>query len=402
MTYFSHLECAESGEQFPGDSPFNNPSTDGDVLMARYDLDRVRSEVTPDDIANGPASLWRYAPMLPVSDPSQAVTLGEGWTPLLSVPTLGRELGCSNLYYKDEGRNPSGTFKDRGATVCVSRMRELGVETVVHSSSGNAGAAWALYSARAGIKCVNLLAHDVLPATLQQSLFAGADTYLLDGDWSEAGPMVSRAAERHGWFNISTLKEPYRMEGKKTMGYEICEQLGWELPDVIVYPTGGALGALAIFKAFEELKQLGWVKGNHTPRLVVVQYAGCAPIVKAFQENRNTVEPWENLDVPPGGLKSVSSPGGPAALRLLNETKGSAIAVETEEAMDAVATVARLEGLFPCPESATVVAGLKQGLESGDIGRDERVVLMATGSAMKSTPILSVPEAKRVVPGEDI
>jgi len=162
------------------------------------------------------------------------------------------------------------------------------------------------------------------------------------------------------------------------------------------------LGALAIFKAFEELKQLGWVKGNHTPRLVVVQYAGCAPIVKAFQENRNTVEPWENLDVPPGGLKSVSSPGGPAALRLLRETKGCAIAVETEEAMQAVATLARLEGLFPCPESATVVAGLKRGLESGDIGKDERVVLMATGSAMKSTPILSAPEAKRVAPGDDL
>lgn len=402
MSYFSHLETIEGGERFSGDKPVNNHSTDGDVLAARYDLERLGAEVTPDDISNGPSSLWRYAPMLPVADPSQVVTLGEGWTPLLPLPTFGQSLGCSNLFLKDEGRNPSGTFKDRGASVAVSRARELGVETVVHSSSGNAGAAWALYSARAGIKCVNLLAHDVLPATLQQSLYAGAETYLLNGEWHEAGPMVSRAAERHGWFNISTLKEPYRMEGKKTMGYEICEQFGWEFPDVVIYPTGGALGALAIFKAFEEIKQLGWIKGGRTPRLIVVQYAGCAPIVKAFKENKMTVEPWDNLDVPPGGLKSVSSPGGPAALRLLKETKGTAIAVETEEALEAVASLAKLEGLFPCPESATVAAGLKRGIDNGDIGKDERIVLMMTGTGMKSTPILSGPEAKVLGTGDDL
>lgn len=402
MSYFSHLESIQGGEKFSGDELINNRSEEGDVLAARYDLDRLRAEVTPEDIAQGNSSLWRYAPMLPVVDASQVVTLGEGWTPLLPLRSLGRVLGCSNLFLKDEGRNPSGTFKDRGATVAVSRMRELGVETVVHSSSGNAGAAWALYSARAGIKCVNLLSDDVLPATLQQSLYADADTYLLEGGWQEAGPKVSRAAERHGWFNISTLKEPYRMEGKKTMGYEICEQFGWEFPDVVIYPTGGALGALAIFKAFEELKQLGWVKGNRTPRLVVVQYTGCAPIVKAFHENKTTVEPWDNLDVPPGGLKSVSSPGGPAALRLLKESKGTAIAVDTEEALESVAFLARLEGVFPCPESATVVAGLKYGIDSGKIDKDERIVLMMTGTGIKSTPILPAFETKTVGPEDEL
>ena len=402
MSYFSHLECVVSGEQFSGGQALNNPSLDGDVLAARYDLDRLRAEISPNDISNGPSSLWRYAPMLPVVDPSHRVSLGEGWTPLLALPALGRELGCSNVFLKDEGRNPSGTFKDRGASVAVSRMRELGIKTVVHSSSGNAGAAWALYAARAGIDCVNLLAHDVLPATLQQCLYAGSDTYILEGGWHEAGPMVSRAAKRHGWFNISTLKEPYRMEGKKTMGYEICEQFGWELPDVVVYPTGGALGPLAIFKAFEELKQLGWVKGNHRPRLVVVQYAGCAPIVKAFRENKSTIEPWDSLDVPPGGLKSVSAPGGAAALRLLYETGGTAVAIETEEALEAVATLTRLEGIFPCPESATVVAGLKRAIDAGDVGGNERIVLMMTGTGMKSTPILPMPDAKTVLPEDGI
>ena len=240
MTYFSHFECREGGERFSGDAPLSGVCAPGDVLDACYDLERLGHDLSRDDIARGPASLWRYASLLPVAAADDAVTLGEGWTPLLPAPRLGKALGCADLFIKDEGRNPSGSFKDRGATVGATRLRELGVDTIVLNSSGNAGGSWALYAARAGLRCINLLPDDVLPAMLQQSVLAGAETVLLDGHWKEAGPMVKAAAERHGWFNNATLKEPYRLEGKKTMGYEICEQLGWQVPDVIVYPTGGA------------------------------------------------------------------------------------------------------------------------------------------------------------------
>ncbi|MCH8198363.1 MAG: pyridoxal-phosphate dependent enzyme, partial [Proteobacteria bacterium] len=235
MSYLSHLECASSGARFTADRLRNNCCGGGDILEARYDMERLRREVSREDIARGPGSLWRYAPLLPASHPEDAVTLGEGWTPLLPAPALSRQLGLRHLFIKDEGRNPSGTFKDRGASVAMTRLRELGAGTVIHNSSGNAGASWALYAARAQIACVNLLAEDVLEPSLQQSSLAGATTYVVHAPWRQSGAMVAAAAERHGWFNVGTLREPYRLEGKKTMGYEICEQLGWETPDVVVY-----------------------------------------------------------------------------------------------------------------------------------------------------------------------
>jgi threonine synthase len=402
MSYFTHLECAESGERFPGDRPQLNPSLSGDILEARYDLARLRREIRKDDIHRGPSSLWRYAPMLPVTDPLNAISLGEGWTPLIELKMLGRALGCEQLFLKDEGRNPSGTFKDRGASVAVSRLRELGVGTVVLNSSGNAGAAWALYTARAAIRCVNLLPADVLPASLQQSVLAGAETLLLDGPWQAAGGMVSEAANAHGWFNCNTLKEPYRLEGKKTMGYEICEQLGWELPDVVIYPTGGALGAIAIFKAFAELKQLGWVDPARTPRLIVTQYEGCAPIVKAFQEGRERAETWGEPHVLPGGLKSPAPPGDKAVLRILRATGGTAIAVSTQQALACVTELARAEGIFACPEAATVLAGLRIALARGEVKAMERIVLMNTGSGLKSIPNLGEPPRVMVGAGGDL
>lgn len=392
MSYLTHLQCAESGKRFAGDESRLNTCPSGDILEARYDLERLSREVSKDDIVGGPSSLWRYAPMLPVASPEKAVTLSEGWTPLLRLPTLGRLFGTPNLYLKDESRNPSGTFKDRGASVAISRLRELGVKTVALNSSGNAGASWALYAARAEMRCISLLPSDVLPASLQQCAMAGALTFLFDGPWHEAGRIIQDGAQRHGWFNSNTLKEPYRLEGKKTMGYEICEQLGWELPDVIVYPTGGALGAIALFKAFEELRTLGWVKGNRLPRLIVTQYEGCAPIVKAFKEGREQSELWENLDVLPGGLKSPRPPGDKAVLRILRQSGGTAVAVSTQQALENVDLVTREEGIFPCPEAATVLAGLVTGLAEGYIERHDRIVLMNTGSGLKSIPNLLEPE----------
>lgn len=402
MTYFTHLQCARGGQRFAGDRPQANACAPGDILEARYDLERVRRHVRREDITRGPTSLWRYAPLLPVADPPNAVSLGEGWTPLIHLSKLGKTLRCPRLYLKDESRNPSGTFKDRGASVAVSRLRELGVSTVALNSSGNAAAAWSLYASRAGMRCINLLPSDVLPSSLAQCVLAGAETFVLDGPWHEAGRMIEAAARTRGWFNCNTLKEPYRLEGKKTIGYELCEQLGWQLPDVIVFPTGGGLGATAVFKGFEELRDLGWVEQGHLPRLVVTQYEGCAPIVRAFQDGRERAQPWEEIKVLPGGLKAPAPPGDKAVLRLLRDTGGIAVAVSTEEALAAVSELARTEGIFTCPEAATTLVGLKRALVAGVFGREERIVVVSTGSGLKSVPNLPEVSPRRVTPGTDL
>lgn len=359
------------------------------ALRARYDLDRLRREVTRESIASGPANLWRYAPLLPVAHPDQAVSLNEGWTPLLQAPRLAHALGMKQLMVKDEGRNPSGTFKDRGATVAVSRYVELGVKTVAHNSSGNAGGSWSLYAARAGITCVNILPTDAQPASRQHCRASGQPTFLLE-NWHDGGRLVAEACDKNGWLNICTLREPYRLEGKKTMGLEIAEQLGWRMPDAIVYPMGGGLGAIAIFKAFEELIQLGWIKGK-LPRLYVTQYEGCAPLVKAWSEGRDEVTPWGKIDIPPGGLKSPNPPGGRAVLELIRKHGGGAVTASADEALAAVDEMTREEGLFPCPESATTLAGLRKAIAQGWIKTDEEVVLISTGSGLKSIPTLATP-----------
>ena len=374
----------------------------GDYPEVRYDLSRIARDVDRDALVRGPSSLWRYADLLPIDEPEHAVTLGEGWTPVLALPRLGEGLGCPRLWAKDEGRNPSGTFKDRGASVAVTRLRELGISTVVHNSSGNAAGAWALYSARAGLRCVNLLPADVMAASLRQSTLSGADTVLFEGPWQEAGAVVAKAVEEHGWFNAGTLKEPHRLEGKKTMGLELAEQFSWRLPDAIVYPTGGGLGIIAIYKAFKELQALGWVDSGPLPKLIVTQYEGCAPIVRAFCAGADRADVWADLDVLPGGLKSPGPPGDRAVLELLRETGGSAVAVSSEEAIAAAAKTARLEGLLPCPEAGTTVAGLAKALERGAVDRDANIVLMLTGSGLKSTSVLPEGSYRTARPGQGL
>lgn len=386
MTYLSHIESS-SGARLDPATPHSAAPAEG--LRARYDLDRLRREITPETIARGPANLWRYAPLLPVAHPQQAISLNEGWTPLLQAPRLAHKLGMKQLAIKDEGRNPSGTFKDRGAAVAVSRYLELGVKTVAHNSSGNAGGSWSLYAARAGITCVNILPTDAQPASRQHCRASGQPTFLLE-NWHDGGRLVAEACEKHGWLNICTLREPYRLEGKKTMGLEIAEQLGWRMPDVIVYPMGGGLGAIAIFKAFEELLQLGWITGK-LPRLYVTQYAGCAPLVKAWDEGRDECTPWGRIDIPPGGLKSPNPPGGRAVLELIRKHGGGAVAVTADEALAAVDEMTREEGLFPCPESATTLVGLRKAIAQSWIKTDEEVVLISTGSGLKSIPTLDKP-----------
>ena len=335
MTYVTQIESSQ-GRAIPTNAAIT--SLPGEILSVRYDLDRMKREVSRDDIMRGPANLWRYAPLLP-ANPLTAVSLNEGYTPLLDTPRLARALGLTSLRVKDEGRNPSGTFKDRGATVAISRYVELGVKTVAHNSSGNAGGSWSLYAARAGIKCVNILPTDAQPSSLQHCRASGQPAYLVE-KWHEAGRMVAEACERHGWLNICTLREPYRLEGKKTMGLEIAEQLGWKMPDAIFYPMGGGVGAIAIWKAFDELLKLGWITGK-LPRLFVTQYAGCAPVVKAFDEGQAECTTWGKIDIPPGGLKSPNPPGGRAVLALMREHGGAALAVTTDDAMAAVDQLAR-------------------------------------------------------------
>ncbi len=400
MSYAESINCWISGAAA---GPFGGiPGEPGDFAEVAYDLARLRAEVDRDAIAAGPASMWRYKDLLPVERPEEAVTLGEGWTPMIPAQRLADDLRLRTLFMKDEGQNPSGTFKDRGASASVTRLRELGATTVVHNSSGNAGGSWAMYAARAGIRCVNLLPDDVLPAALQQSLLSGAATYILDGHWKEAGAMVADAVDRNGWTDIRTLREPYRLEGKKTMGFEIAEQLGWELPDAVIYPTGGGIGAIAIFKAFEELQALGWVAPGPLPRLIVTQFAGCAPIVKAFNAGVDRAETWQDLDVPPGGLKSTTPPGDRRVLALLAKTGGAAVAVDTDDAIATVAEIAAAEGVFACPESATAYAGLRTLCRRGEIDPASRIVIVSTGSGLKSTPVLPIQNVAHLKPGDAI
>lgn len=386
MSYLTHIENATGKWLDPGIPHSSSPS---ERLRARYDIDRLRREVLRESIADGPSSLWRYAPLLPVANPANAVSFNEGWTPLLQTPRLAQALGMKQLMVKDEGRNPSGTFKDRGASVAVSRYVELGVKTVSHNSSGNAGGSWSLYAARAGITCVNILPTDAQPASRQHCRASGQPTFLLE-NWHEGGRLVAEACDKNGWLNICTLREPYRLEGKKTMGLEIAEQLGWRMPDVVVYPMGGGLGAIAIFKAFEELLQLGWIKGR-MPRIYVTQYEGCAPLVKAWDEGRDECTPWGKIDIPPGGLKSPNPPGGSTVLELIRRHGGGALTATSGEALAAVDEMTREEGLFPCPESATTLVGLRKAVAKNWIRNDEEVVLISTGSGLKSIPSLEGP-----------
>jgi threonine synthase len=388
LSYLQDLQCSDCGKRYPPAFTGTKTCDDPGVLLARYDLDAAMREISRSEVSGGLSSLWRYAPLLPVTKPDHVVSLGEGWTPLLSAIRLAARVGCAQLYIKDEGRNPTGSFKDRGASVALSRYRELGVQTVILNSSGNAGAAWSLYSAKAGIECVSIVPPDIPPASLKQCLLGGARTYFFE-DWHRAGKLVADLAAQNGWLNAGTLKEPYRVEGKKTIGYELAEQFAWTLPDVIFYPMGGGTGAIAIWKAFEELLDLGWVHGR-LPRLFVTQYAGCAPVVKAFEDGAEVCTPWRDIDILPGGLKSPDPPGGKQVLRLIRETGGAAISVTTRQSLDAIAEVASIEGVFMCPEAGTTVVALEKALKEGAVSPAERVLLINTGSGLKSVSSLEV------------
>ena len=329
--FVSHLECPKCSATYPSEQP-NQLCQCGAPLLVRYDLDKVRANIRKTTVAGRPPTLWRYRELLPVVDKANIVTMGEGMTPLLHLGRLGNQVGMPNLYLKDEGVIPSGSFKARGATVGVSRAKELGVKTLAMPTNGNAGGAWALYCAKAGIEIVIVMPKDAPTIPRCECVISGARLLLVDGLISDAGKIVAQAIAQHGWYDASTLKEPYRIEGKKTMGLELAEQFGWEMPEVILYPTGGGVGIIGIYKALCELKEIGWISGD-LPRLVAVQATGCAPIVRAWEAGESESEFWENAHTCAFGITVPKAIGDFLVLDAVNENGGCAIAISDEDTL---------------------------------------------------------------------
>ena len=377
----SHLDCSRCDRRFDAQQ-IQGTCECGAPLLARYHAE-VLSQVSPAQIASRPADLWRYHEFLPVADPGHVVSLGEGMTPLLAMPTLGKQLGVPRLLMKDEGLIPTGTFKARGAAVGVSRAAELGVNGIAMPTNGNAGAAWALYAARAGMRSLIVMPVGAPEITRAECAVSGAELYLVDGLINDAGRLVGAAlSERTGYQDTSTLKEPYRLEGKKTMGLEIAEQLGWRFPDVIVYPTGGGVGIIGIYKALVDRRELGWVAGE-LPRLVAVQATGCAPIVKAFAAGARQSEPWPEAKTVAFGITVPKALGDFLVLDALYATGGTAVAVEDKALLADQREVARSEGCFVCPEGAAWFTAVRQLRESGWLTDQDEVIVLNTGNGLK-------------------
>lgn len=383
VTYLTHLECPRCGVQRDA-FVLANLCECGSPLLARYDLDAVAKAVEPATFATRAADLWRYRELLPVGDPAHVTTLGEGWTPLLPAPRYGAQVGVPGLLLKDEGLIPTGSFKARGAAVGVSRAAELGVRHIAMPTNGNAGAAWATYAARAGMRATIAMPADAPVIPRNECLAAGADLYLVDGLIGDAGAMIGAFVRASGGavFDASTLKEPYRLEGKKTMGYELVEQLGWRMPEVIVYPTGGGVGLIGIYKAIQEMLALGWVSGP-MPRLVVAQATGCAPIVRAFEAGATRAEPWLDASTIAFGITVPAPLGDELILAALAATGGTAVAVDDAEIIDDLHRYARAEGLLLCPEGAACLSAVRHLVASGWLSGDERVVVLNTGAGIK-------------------
>ena len=386
-SYLSHLECTACGDTFSADELHRVCVSCGKVLYARYDLDAAGRALSPDDLASRRGDMWRYFELMPVRSPGSVVSLGEGFTPIIRAGRLAARLGCQDLLIKDEGVNPTSSFKARGLSAAVSRAVELGVTGFTIPSAGNAGGAVAAYAARAGVEAHVFMPKDVPTANREEVEVAGARAVLVDGLISDAGKASRAVAEERGLFDVSTLQEPYRAEGKKTMGYEIAEQLGWKVPDAIVYPTGGGTGIVGIWKAFQEMEALGWLDGRR-PRMFCVQAEGCAPLVRAFHEGTDHAEPWVGAETVAAGLRVPAAIGDYLVLAALRESGGGAVTVTDDEIMKWVRDVATLEGLFMSPEGAATAAALHGLLADGVVSPEETVLLLNTGSGLKYLDLL--------------
>ena len=380
-SFVSHLECSLTGERYEADR-LHGLSRAGRPLLVRYDLDRAAAAMTATALAGRPADMWRYREILPVRRASDIVSLGETATPILSLPRIAAERGASDLLVKDEGRLPTGSFKARGLAMAVSMAKALGITRIAMPTNGNAGAALAAYASRVGIETVVLCPDDTPEINIREIAAQGARVYRVNGLIDDCGKIVGEGAAKGEWFDLSTLKEPYRIEGKKTMGLELAEQLGWTVPDVIFYPTGGGTGLIGMWKGFDELERLGLI-GPARPRMIAVQAEGCAPIVKAFEEGEEHAPRWEGAHTRAAGIRVPKAVGDFLILRAVRESKGVAMAVSDEALMAAVDDAARLDGILLCPEGGATLAAWRQALDSGLVGKDERVVLFNCAAGTK-------------------
>ena len=387
-SFATHLECSERGDRY-AIGQVHNLSAAEKPLLVRYDLDALSQRITKDQLAQRAAGMWRYAEFLPVQDASNIVSLGEVETPLIACHRLACELNADNLWIKDESRLPTGSFKARGLAMAVSMAKELQLEKLAMPTNGNAGAALAAYVARAGMKAFVFCPEETPEINVREIAAQGASVWRVNGLINDCGKLVAAGKDVQNWFDVSTLKEPYRIEGKKTMGLELADQFGWDVPDVIFYPTGGGTGLIGMWKAFQELAQIGWL-GSKRPRLVAVQASGCAPIVRAYEEGSESAAPWEEASTIAAGIRVPAAIGDFLILRAVRESQGFAIAVDDTAILAARDEIARSEGLLTCPEGAATFAAYKQALLDGRIRRDESAVLFNCASGLKySLPVVS-------------
>lgn len=381
MTTVTHLECSRCGRSFEAGQVLNLCPCGGPLLV-RYDLEKARKSWNRAWIPNGPSSMWRYQPVLPVRRPESIVSLGEGFTPLIRARRLGQRLGADNLWIKDEGVNPTGSFKARGLSCAVSMALELGIRKLAIPSAGNAASALAAYAAAAGLEAHIFMPRDVPQSNFIECMSFGARVTLVDGLISDCARLVAERQATEGWFDVTTLKEPYRIEGKKTMGYEVAEQFRWELPEAIFYPTGGGVGLIGMWKAFAEMEAMGWISSRR-PKMIAVQAAGCQPVVRAFEEGANACRFFENAATLASGLRVPKPLGDFLILDAIRASGGTAVAVEDDEILDAGIELAAAEGMFAAPEGAACVAALRRLLANGFLSPTDRIVIYNTGSGLK-------------------
>jgi threonine synthase len=380
--YVTHLECALCSLKHEARRLLNLCTECGKPLLVRYDLEQAARSLTKESLRGRRADLWRYREVLPVEADENIVSLGEGWTPLLHARALGEQVGFRELYIKDESQNPTQSFKARGMAAAVSMAKELGAKKLAVPSAGNAAGALAAYAACAGLEAFIFMPKDTPRANVIECEQTGAQVTLMDGLITDCGAEVARRKDAEGWFDVSTLKEPYRVEGKKTLGYELAEQLDWELPDVIIYPTGGGTGLIGMWKAFDEMEQMGWI-GSKRPKMVTVQAAGCAPIVRAFEAGKRFADEFPNAHTTASGLRVPRAIGDFLILDAIRASGGTAIAVTDEELIAATGEIGAAEGVFCAPEGAACLPALRKMVEAGQVKRDERVVLFNTGAGVK-------------------
>jgi threonine synthase len=387
MSFAREIVCSRCDRRFPLTQLLNLCDC-GAPLLVRYDLRAAAAALTKSALSGRVSTLWRYRELLPLQDDGNLVSLGEGFTPMLEANALARELGLSRLWIKDEAQNPTGSFKDRGLSLAISRAKELGVKKTAIPSAGNAGGSLSAYAARAGIEAHVFMPKDTPAANQIEARQYGAHLTLVDGLINDCGTIIAERKAAEGWFDVSTLKEPYRVEGKKTIGYEIAEQLNWNLPEVIIYPTGGGTGLIGMWKAFAELEEVGWI-GSKRPRMVSVQASGCAPIVRAFNEAQESAEAWQNAKTVASGLRVPQAVGDFLILRALRESDGTALDVSDEDMIGEIPRVGRAEGVFFCPEGAACVAALRRLRRNGWIKATDEVVIFNTASGLKYLDVLA-------------